>query len=352
MHFFGDLLSSFLVGFLLPIQASINATLLVPLNNAMAPGLVSYIGATIALSLFFCIRPAGEGSKKNLEVDTPRKILNKQNIERFKTVPVYLLTIPGLLGALYVSFASFLGDIIGYSLFFVSLICGQMISSLTADCVGLFGLQKLPPTKFRLFAVLFVILGSLVSVLDRLGDTIDETNLSTSELVLYTFLSVCCGLIFGISPPMSYKIMTLLKTYPHRVSLWGQIMSILWLIPAIFIAVAASGEKVELNHLEEIEVWKFMGGPIGSFFSIATPRIGLGIFLTLIVAGQLVSSLLIDTFGLIEAVKVNLTATRVIGIVIVYIAVVLFKFEDQIKTFFEKDRLVVEEKIKEEKTGE
>eukprot|EP00924_Labyrinthula_sp_SR-Ha-C_P011695 snap_masked-scaffold_17-processed-gene-5.32-mRNA-1 protein AED:1.00 eAED:1.00 QI:0/0/0/0/1/1/2/0/360 len=351
MRLFGDLLFSFFVGLLLPIQASINATLLDPLNNAMAPGFVSFFGGSVVLSLVYWIRPAAKESKKTFEIDSPRKILNKDNISSLKTVPVYLLIIPGLLGALYVAFAAFLGDKVGYSLFFVSLICGQMLSSLTADRIGLFGLQKIPPTKFRLFAVFFVILGSLVSVLDRLGDSLEETNLSTGELILYTFLSVCSGLGFGIQSPMNHKVVTLLKTFPHRVTLLSFTMGTLWLIPAIFIAIAFSGEKLDLNNLDEIEVWKFWGGPLGTIFVFATPRIGLGVFLTLCVAGQLVSSLLIDTFGLIEAEKVDLTATRVVGVVIVYIAVVLFRFESKIKGYFEKE-VVEEEKSKERKTSE
>eukprot|EP00924_Labyrinthula_sp_SR-Ha-C_P010913 snap_masked-scaffold_47-processed-gene-1.49-mRNA-1 protein AED:1.00 eAED:1.00 QI:0/0/0/0/1/1/2/0/361 len=347
----GDLILAFCTGLMLPIQATISAGLLEPFNNIMAPGFVSFVIAVLFLNFVFPFKP---DDKKFIKFDHPKNYINKETIELFGQTPKYLFIIPGFMGGVYVAFSTFIGDTIGYSLYFVALICGQMLSSLLADSIGFMGIQKLLPTKFRLTAVFIVLIGSVLSVVDRLTSSLEELDMEPLKLVGYVILSVGTGLIFGLQPPMNNRLRNSMKTYPHRITWYGSIAAAVWLIPFVAGYTLISGEELNTKNLDEVAWWKWTGGPIGTLFPFATPRIGMGVFLTVTIAGQLICSLFIDTFGLLEAQTVDLTASRVIGVMIVYIAVVMFRFEAQIKEKFgleEKKEEEEKEVIREESVG-
>jgi transporter family-2 protein len=81
-------------------------------------------------------------------------------------------------------------------------------------------------------------------------------------------------------------------------------------------------------------LWKFAGGFLGAGFIFCTvflgPRIGLVNMLVLIIAGQLLASMTIDQFGLINMAVRKVSAIRLAGAVVMLCGVVLAVFGDRI----------------------
>jgi transporter family-2 protein len=75
--------------------------------------------------------------------------------------------------------------------------------------------------------------------------------------------------------------------------------------------------------------WVWTGGVLGAFYVLATiiliPRIGAGTTVALVLAGQIVASVLIDHFGLINVPIHLLSMPRILGAILVIIGVVLIQ---------------------------
>ena len=76
--------------------------------------------------------------------------------------------------------------------------------------------------------------------------------------------------------------------------------------------------------------WNWIGGPLGAAIVLAgaalTPRLGAAAFIAAVVAGQLVCSLLMDTFGLMNLPLQPLTIGKVLGATMVFGGVLLVRY--------------------------
>ena len=83
---------------------------------------------------------------------------------------------------------------------------------------------------------------------------------------------------------------------------------------------------------KELVTWEVMGGVLGGFFvaaqSAVVPQIGVALFTISVVAGQTVSSLLVDKAGITPSGKQKITKPRIIGAVATLIAVAIAVFPD------------------------
>jgi transporter family-2 protein len=80
--------------------------------------------------------------------------------DRIAQIPIHLWVIGGLLGALFVSTATWATPKIGAGAFFATLIAAQLIAGLILDHFGLVGLDQKPATLARLAGVPILIFGA------------------------------------------------------------------------------------------------------------------------------------------------------------------------------------------------
>lgn len=81
--------------------------------------------------------------------------------------------------------------------------------------------------------------------------------------------------------------------------------------------------------LYKISWWKYLGGIMGAFYIttvvIIAPKIGAANTLGFIVAGQLISAVIFDHFGLIGFVVRQITFLRVLGVIFLVLGVYLIR---------------------------
>ncbi len=77
--------------------------------------------------------------------------------------------------------------------------------------------------------------------------------------------------------------------------------------------------------------WNWVGGPLGAVFVLAgaalTPKLGSAAFFAAVVGGQLVCSLMLDHFGLMNIPQQGLSVGRLIGAALVFAGVLLVKYQ-------------------------
>lgn len=101
----------------------------------------------------------------------------------------------------------------------------------------------------------------------------------------------------------------------------------------LILGVATSQPFATLGGLPRVPWWQWLGGVMGAFFVFGTtllaPRIGLAAMVSLIVAGQVVSSLLFDRFGLLGLPVRDISWVRLGGALFILAGAVLVNFGDR-----------------------
>lgn len=96
-----------------------------------------------------------------------------------------------------------------------------------------------------------------------------------------------------------------------------------------------TGQKwASLAQLPRAEWWMFAGGFLGALFvfgsTFLAPRLGVAVMLSLIIAGQILSSLLFDRYGWFGVPVRDIGLWRLLGALLVVAGVVLVNFGDRI----------------------
>jgi transporter family-2 protein len=98
---------------------------------------------------------------------------------------------------------------------------------------------------------------------------------------------------------------------------------------AILLATWAAADRTSWSALRGAPGWAWLGGLYGACYvaalAYATPRLGLAAALTLAIASQLVTALLLDRFGLLGLKTEPFTASRLAGVALVIGGVVLVR---------------------------
>jgi transporter family-2 protein len=100
------------------------------------------------------------------------------------------------------------------------------------------------------------------------------------------------------------------------------------------LALARGGLGQAVAGLSGQPLWKYSGGFLGAGFVFGTvflaPRIGLLNLVVLVIAGQLLTSMAIDNFGLVQMAVRKVSAVRAAGALVMVAGVALTLFGDRI----------------------
>jgi len=102
----------------------------------------------------------------------------------------------------------------------------------------------------------------------------------------------------------------------------------------------ASGEKWSsvsgVFKVATVAPWQLVGGLLGALFVFGTtllaPRIGVATMLSLIIAGQILASLVFDRLGILGLVERELTTPRMLGAMLIVAGVLLVNFGDRLRS--------------------
>lgn len=101
-----------------------------------------------------------------------------------------------------------------------------------------------------------------------------------------------------------------------------------FLVLAIYL-VATKQFPTQFGFAKTQPLWIWTGGLIGAcFVSLATalvPKLGATLSFTLIIAGQLVLSIIIDKYGLFGIAASAISIKKIIGIALVFLGVILIR---------------------------
>ena len=98
----------------------------------------------------------------------------------------------------------------------------------------------------------------------------------------------------------------------------------------LFIYILATG--IPLGNLADAKnappiAW--IGGLLGAFFVAATvalvPRLGVALMFSLVIAGQMFITLIVDHFGILDVPVKNISFMRVVGVTLITVGVIIIR---------------------------
>lgn len=136
----------------------------------------------------------------------------------------------------------------------------------------------------------------------------------------------------GCMIPLQAAINNQLKGYLEQSTLLAALVSFTVGTIALAIVAVVTGQRVvALGNLTEVRAWQLTGGLLGALFVFGTtllaPRIGVAKMMALIIAGQVLISILMDRGGWLGLPVREVSATRIAGAILVVAGVVLVNFE-------------------------
>lgn len=129
--------------------------------------------------------------------------------------------------------------------------------------------------------------------------------------VWMVLLMACGGMAVAMQPSINARLA--LKVGSYESSLISFAVGTL----ALLVVVLISG-RGNLRGLADASWWELTGGLLGAFFVtltiITVPRLGTASVMVIIIAGQLMTGVLLDQFGAFGLRQIPFTASRGVGI--------------------------------------
>lgn len=142
---------------------------------------------------------------------------------------------------------------------------------------------------------------------------------------------ILMALVIGLVIPLQSAINSSLRDTLHSGSLLAALVSFAVGTLTLLVASALTGQPfAALGGLPRVAWWEWIGGALGAFFvfgsTLLAPRIGMAAMISLIVAGQVCSSLIFDHYGLLGLPTRGISWIRVAGAALILAGAVLVNF--------------------------
>jgi transporter family-2 protein len=293
-------------GAILPLQAGANAQLAKAAGSPFAATTMQL--SIAALALLFLAWLAGEIVALTALPNAP-----------------WWHMIGGAASALYVIATILLFPRLGAVVSVGLLIAGQMLASLALDVFGLLGVAAKGASLGSLAGNAAVLLGAALIVIGQRGAT-QDLNVSKAWWIAF-------ALAAGAVLPVQGALNGLLRQdlgEPFAVGAFSFIVATLTMVGvmAIRAALAESG-PLHFSGVSSLPWWGWLGGFVGATYVTtvftAIPAIGAAAVIGLTVAGQQVASIFVDLFGWFRLPKRAVSATRLIGVVVLLAGVALIE---------------------------
>jgi transporter family-2 protein len=149
-------------------------------------------------------------------------------------------------------------------------------------------------------------------------------------VLFFLFMAFAIGLIIPLQSAINSSLRNTLGSGSVLAALVSFAVGTLCLLAA---SLGTGQPFATLSGLPRVAWWQWLGGALGAFFVFGTtllaPRIGLAAMVSLIVAGQVLSSLLFDRFGLVGMPVRDISWIRLAGALLILAGAVVVNFGDR-----------------------
>ncbi len=210
-------------------------------------------------------------------------------------------------------------------------IFGQMLMSLLIDYFGWFAMDKRPLSLINILGLIILVIGIVFTVI--LPDYLEKKHLATAEKhmkksgkLFWQILALLSGFCLAIQPAVNGHLGIGISSGIQAALISFLIGTILLIAINVILKQMTS---VKMAFQKKAPWWFYMGGFLGAlyvFFALViTPEIGTGAFVIFVLIGQMIVSLLIDNYGLLQSRVRKVSMIQIIGLIVMLIGAGIVK---------------------------
>lgn len=295
------LLITVLMGLLVPIQTAANSRLRATVGEAYLSTLISFSVSTLSL----------------LTVALVAGIPVVPTEEMLHTAP-WWSWLGGVIALMTITSIIYLFRELGQLQTMVIPLFSQLIFSLAIDHFGWFGAQVIPMNANRLTGALLLVVGIiLIVVLPRLEGQQVAGTAKGGKMMLWQLCAVVTGCLMA-SIGAIYARLGLLIGSPVQASTVSFIIATTVML--LFCLSSGKIKNISQAFDRRHPWWMWLGGICGAITVYGNawliPKIGAGLFIMLLLIGQLSLSLLMEQRGWLGAPQKKITPIQIIGILL------------------------------------
>lgn len=289
------------VGGLIPIQTAANSRLRASVGNKpVMPALISFSSA-----LFFAV--------------VATTVLRGNPVPQFSADVPWWGWLGGVMGVCFVLGNILLFPRLGALETVVLPILGQVVMGLLVDRFGLFGAPAMPVSWMRVLGAAVVFAG-IVVVLRSGRRPVLEGDAEGLELAIFRVLGVLVGVCTAIQTSVNGYMGGIAGSSLHAGEINLAVGAVLLLVAALVTSPRQLARRPEPGPW-----WMWLGGLVGATFVISgatlAPLLGTATTVIAFNAGTIAAGQALEARGAFGARKNPLTATRLVGLVVIFLGV-------------------------------
>ena len=295
------LLIALAVGGLIPIQTAANSRLRASVGNKpVMPALISFSSA-----LFFAV--------------VATTVLRGNPVPQFSADVPWWGWLGGVMGVCFVLGNILLFPRLGALETVVLPILGQVVMGLLVDRFGLLGAPAMPVSWMRVLGAAVVFAG-IVVVLRSGRRPVLEGDAEGLELAIFRVLGVLVGVCTAIQTSVNGYMGGIAGSSMHAGEINLAVGAVLLLVAALVTSPRQLARRPEPGPW-----WMWLGGLVGATFVISgatlAPLLGTATTVIAFNAGTIAAGQALEARGAFGARKNPLTATRLAGLVVIFLGV-------------------------------
>ncbi|MDT0941157.1 DMT family transporter [Staphylococcus pseudintermedius] len=303
------LILGLVAGAVIPVQTSINSRLSRFTQSSLYASAISFtVGTLLLLILNFILNP---------------HLLTAEAFGHYHFD--YYWYVGGLMGVIYLTGNMILLPRIGASLTVVTTITGQILMSMLIDTFGWFNVDVQALHVMKALGIVLLLIGIILMNLQKNAKQLAQSGHNGPWML--------SGMIIGFTPPIQTAINSHLGQTLHS-PFFASLVSFTVGSSALIILTLMLHRHVKIHATSEqhgpLKWWHFVGGALGVIFVttniILTPVIGVTFTLITVMVGQIIMGLLIDHFGLFGVPHRHITKQRLLGFMLIIIAIIIIQF--------------------------
>ncbi|EHT3480865.1 DMT family transporter [Staphylococcus pseudintermedius] len=303
------LILGLVAGAVIPVQTSINSRLSRFTQSSLYASAISFtVGTLLLVILNFILNP---------------HLLAAEAFGHYHFD--YYWYVGGLMGVIYLTGNMILLPRIGASLTVVTTITGQILMSMLIDTFGWFNVDVQALHVMKVLGIVLLLIGIILMNLQKNAKQLAQSGHNGPWML--------SGMIIGFTPPIQTAINSHLGQTLHS-PFFASLVSFTVGASALIILTLMLHRHVKIHATSEqhgpLKWWHFVGGALGVIFVttniILTPVIGVTFTLITVMVGQIIMGLLIDHFGLFGVPHRHITKQRLLGFMLIIIAIIIIQF--------------------------
>ena len=101
------------------------------------------------------------------------------------------------------------------------------------------------------------------------------------------------------------------------------------LVSLLLLWVSGTTERGSLPAFSSVPLWSWLGGVLAAYYLVsslvAIPKIGVASVFSLIIAGQVIMSLILDATGMFEVTRISPSSSRILGTLLLLAGAILIQ---------------------------